>query len=391
MTMTAHRVAARPAGGPHAPAPGLVYDAILAVGVAATLALLIWADVGDAQTDGWAYLWAVGLGALMFIRRSFPTLVVALTVVGFVAYYVAGYTPIGVAAPVAAAVFSAAEAARLPSAIGGAAVVVGVSVAYRLSAGQDPTFVLGYDLPQNVLALAAAIALGDSIRSRREVQRQAARIAVMTAEQYRHDAEKHVLAERLSTSRELHDSIGHALAVISLHTEVAREATTGDETRRALDVVGATTSEAMADLRRTVAGLRRAEPAPRHALDLDSLGAVVAPAQAAGISVSVSNTVQGQVPAALETAVYRIVQESITNVVRHSTATHAEVRIDADDGAIRVRVVDDGENSGADAPQASGHGLVGMRERAELLGGSLDARRTPTGFEVSATLPWEGR
>ena len=98
MTMTAHRVAARPAGGPHAPAPGLVYDAILAVGVAATLALLIWADVGDAQTDGWAYLWAVGLGALMFIRRSFPTLVVALTVVGFVAYYVAGYTPIGVAA-----------------------------------------------------------------------------------------------------------------------------------------------------------------------------------------------------------------------------------------------------------------------------------------------------
>lgn len=390
MSMTAHRVAARPAGGPRAPAPGLLYDAILAVGVAATLTLLIWADVGDAQSEGWVYLWAVGLGALMFIRRSFPTLVVALTVVGFVAYYVAGYTPIGVAAPVAAAVFSAAEAARLPAAIGGAAVVVGVSVAYRLSAGQDPAFVLGYDLPQNVLALAAAIALGDSIRSRREVQRQAARIAVMTAEQYRHDAEERVLAERLSTSRDLHDSIGHALAVISLHTEVAREAT-DDEARRALDVVGATTSEAMADLRRTVAGLRRAEPAPRHALDLGSLGVIVAPAQAAGISVTVSNTVQGQAPAALETAVYRIVQESITNVVRHSTATHAEVRIDADGAAIHVRVVDDGENSGADGPQAPGHGLVGMRERAELLGGSLDARRTPTGFEVSATLPWEGR
>ncbi|MDM8084021.1 sensor histidine kinase [Cellulomonas cellasea] len=385
--MTAHRVAGRPAGSTPASAPWLLYDALLAVGVALTLSLLISAGVGDERPDAWAYLWAVGLGALMFVRRAYPTLVVALTVLGFVAYYAAGYTPIGVAAPVAAAVFSAAESARLAAAIGGSLVVVAVSATYRLAAGQDPAFVLGYDLPQNLLVLAAAVALGDSIRSRREVQRQSTQIASLTAEQYRREAEERLTAERLATSRDLHDSIGHSLAVISLHTEVAREATAPDDASRALEVIRTTTSGAMSDLRRTVAGLRRGEQPPRHTPGIAALDAAIEPARAAGISVTVDNDVQGPLPGAIETAVFRVVQESITNIVRHSAATEATVRIDADDGAVRVRVADNGPVTST-AP--AGHGLLGMRERVEGLGGSLATRRTDPGFEVDATLPWEG-
>jgi len=399
--MTAHRVAGRPAGAAPASAPWVLYDALLATGVAVVLALLIFADVDDSHPDGWAYLWAVGLGALMFIRRSHPRLVVALTVLGFIAYYAAGYTPIGVAAPVAAAVFSAAEASRLGAAISGSALVVLVSVAYRLSAGQDPALVLGYDLTQNVLVLAAAVALGDGIRARREVQRQSAEIAALTAERYRREAEALIAAERLEMSRDLHDSIGHALAVISLHAEVAREAGSRDDATQALEVVRTTATETMSELRRTVAGLRRGEPPPRHALGLDSLGAAVEAARAAGVEVRVATNVAGALPASVETTVLRVVQEAITNIVRHSSATTAQVRVDAGDGAVRVLVADDGgAHAGAPvavrdredgASEARGLGLVGMRERVESLGGVLLARRTASGFEVEASLPWEER
>jgi len=384
--------AARPRGSRSAPAPW-VYDALLAAGVSLTLAAFIAADVENTRPAAWAYLWAAGFGALMFIRRSNPTLVVMLSVVGFVAYYATGFTAIGTAVPIAAAVFSAAECGKLAAAAAGSAVVTAISVAYRLGTGQDPAFVLGYDLPQNLLILAGAVALGDSIRTRRELQRQSAHLAELTAEQSRRAAQEVMAAERLAVSHDLHDSIGHSLAVISLHAEVAREAAEdGVGRQHALDVIRATTAGAAAELRHTVAGLRRDGP-PGHSLPgLGSLPAALVPAEAAGLEVYFRNELRAGIPESRQTALYRITQEAVTNIVRHSNADRVWVRLTREAGSVRLQIVDDGSRPGRAAAEPggnAGYGLAGLRERTESLGGNFHAGWTPAGFEVTAVLPLE--
>ncbi|MFZ3454546.1 sensor histidine kinase [Arthrobacter sp. 7Tela_A1] len=367
------------------------HDALLAAGVFLILAAFITADVEGTQPEVWTYLWAAGFGALMFIRRTYPVLVVVLSVLGFLAYYASGFTAIGTAVPIAAAVFSAAECGRLPAAAAGSAVVVAVSLVYRLSAGQDAAFVLAYDLPQNLLILGGAVGLGDSIRSRRELQRQSSRIAELTARQYRRDAQERITAERLAVSRDLHDSMGHSLAVISLHTEVAREAGTDDAARQqALEVIRSTTAEAGSELRRTVAGLRNGGPGSGGEPGIQSLGSAVAPAQSAGLEVSLRNEVTSRIPQPVQAALFRTVQEAVTNVVRHSDATAVAVDLSEDRDSILLTVSDNGERRGLpEAGIPAGFGLAGLRERTEALGGRFTAGWGPAGFEVAAVFPME--
>lgn len=384
--------------GGRAPTSGLepwAVDALLGVGVTLTVSLVIAADLDGSGDGGWAaYLWAIGLGGLMLVRRRHPVLVLALSVVGLFAYYAAGLPPIGVAVPVAAAVFSAAEAGRLVAAAVASGVVLTVSTAYRLAVGHDPGYVLAFELPGHLLLLAAAAALGDAMRSRRAAQARADEIASLVAERTRRQAEDRISAERMAVARDLHDSIGHAMAVVSLHSQVAREAVGRDDdaARAALDVITATTSRTTADLRSTVGALRRPGDPAREIPRLGGLDAAYASARAAGIEVIADVDERMPLPAPVEAAVYRIVQESITNVVRHADA--AEVRITAvvQDGMLRLDVIDDGGGTrgigdrGTGAP-GDGHGIVGMRERAEALGGTLEAFPTDAGFAVHATLP----
>jgi hypothetical protein len=155
------------------PAPW-VFDVLLGIGVTLIVSLVITADIEGNDPDGWAYLWAVGLGGLMLVRRRYPVIVVALSAGAVISYYAAGFPAIGVAVPLAAAVFSAAECGRVAAAVVASASVLLISVSYRLATGQDPAVVVGYDLPGHALLLAAAIAFGDSLRSRRELRRQSA-------------------------------------------------------------------------------------------------------------------------------------------------------------------------------------------------------------------------
>lgn len=379
-------------GRPAAFEPWL-YDVLLGTGVALVLSVSIAADIDGSGADGWAYVWAVGLGGLMLVRRQYPVLVVMLSVGGLIAYYAAGYPPIGVAVPVAAAVFSAAEFGHLASAVIASLTVVVVSVGYRLAVGQDPAFVLGFDLQGHVLMLAAAVALGDSVRSRRRAQRHADEVAELVAERYRRQADERLTQERLAIARDLHDSIGHAMAVVSLHTQVASEAVGKDDhaVESALEVIAATTGHTMTDLRRTLSALRQATEGPNALLRLADLDRAVHPARQSGIEVETAVRIAQPLPDSIEAAAYRIVQESITNIVRHSSATHARVEVRESDGTLHVSVVDDGHPPEADASGAAGtgHGIAGMRERAEILGGTLSANRTANGFEVRATLPLE--
>ncbi|MEU8821147.1 histidine kinase dimerization/phosphoacceptor domain-containing protein [Actinoplanes sp. NPDC048796] len=218
-------------------------DAALAVGVAAVLAVVVSAGQGGQNTPG-AYVWAVALGALMLRRRAHPRLVLALTVFGLFAYYTAGYPAIGVAVPVAAALYSAAEAGHRRSAAAAAVIALSVSAVFRILDGQNEKYVLLYDMTGHVALAVAAIALGELVRARR-------RIGELTERQIALAAEHRLAAHKQELSRELHDSIGHTLTVAAIHAGVARQEDRRDPAAasRALDQVTASISEALTSLR----------------------------------------------------------------------------------------------------------------------------------------------
>src|SRR5690606_9224039 len=139
----------------------------------------------------------------------------------------------------AAVMFSAAEFGRAMGAAVVSAAVITIALSYRLAIGQDPAYLIAYELPAQALLLAGAVALGDGVRSRRELRRQSERIAAMTAEGDEREAERRVMTERLEIARELHDSVGHALTVVTLHGQVLEESLTpqDEELRRSLRAI----------------------------------------------------------------------------------------------------------------------------------------------------------
>ncbi|ONK14405.1 histidine kinase [Streptomyces sp. MP131-18] len=377
--------------------PPWAVDALLGAAVCLVLSLVISADQGGRHgPDAPAYLWAAGLGALMLARRRHPGIVLAVTALGLFAYYAAGYPAVGVAVPVAAALFSAAEFGRLALAVATTAAVLAVSLFFRLLEGQDFSFVVGYELAGHVLLMAAAIALGDSLRSRRSVQAGARRIADLAAERSRQDADARLHAERLAIARELHDSIGHTTSVISLHADVARESLGRDEaqTRAALGLIKSATTHTMTELRRTVALLRAPGEGGRTVVSLSNVESLRASASAAGVDVDLHVDLDGArdgLPATVNASAFRIVQEAVTNIVRHSRGSRARISVRADGDVLRLTVSDDGPpGPGGPAGAAGrGHGIAGMRERAEALGGTLTAGPEDAGFVVRAVLPLE--
>jgi signal transduction histidine kinase len=198
-----------------------------------------------------------------------------------------------------------------------------------------------------------------------------------------------VQAERLRIARELHDVIGHSVTVIALHADVAREALghNDDAARRALGQIRATSSEAMRELRATVKLLRRRGdvqpqlPAP----SLAQLDALVERARASGLRVELQPA-GGELPASVDAAAFRIIQEAVTNVLRHANASQVRITVALDGQALRLEVVDNGDGGAGKAHR--GTGITGMTERARALGGDLIAEPGPEGgFVVQATLP----
>ena len=197
--------------------------------------------------------------------------------------------------------------------------------------------------------------------------------------------------ERLRIARELHDIVAHAMSVITVQAGVARyllperEAETG----RVLETIESTGRQALLDMRQLLGVLRREdEGIPRSpAPGLADLGDLIASTDAAGTRVELSAS--GQVrplPEGIELSAYRIVQEALTNVVKHAATDRAEVRLTYEPEHLAIEVLDDG--SGGDTPVPGGHGLTGMRERAALHGGTLDAGPLPVrGYRVTARLP----
>ncbi|MGM1058220.1 sensor histidine kinase [Saccharothrix sp. Mg75] len=197
---------------------------------------------------------------------------------------------------------------------------------------------------------------------------------------------RQVEEERLRIAREVHDVVAHSLAVINVQAGVAAHVADRrpEEAVKALRAIKEASGHALDDLRATLGVLRTGAgttPVPGLAR-LHELVRPVANARVVGDP--------GELPASVDAAAYRVVQEALTNAVRYAPdATEVVVGFERADDGLVLTVTDDG--SGGRAPQGAGEGLRGMRERVEALGGALDAGPTATGFRVRAVLPWEVR
>lgn len=199
-------------------------------------------------------------------------------------------------------------------------------------------------------------------------------------------ARERAMEERLRIARDLHDSLTHSMSVIKVQSGVAVHLARkrGEQVPEALQAIQAASADAVRELRATLEVLRRDDPTPAG---MDGLPGLLDRFRAAGLSVDATLEVDmNALPAEVATAVYRIVQESLTNVSRHATIREASVAVRQNASAVTVRV----ENPGAVLAQAPlpGLGLIGMRERVTALGGQLAAQPRGTGgFCVDARLP----
>ncbi|RIK41789.1 MAG: two-component sensor histidine kinase [Chloroflexi bacterium] len=375
-------------------APAWVLDLLLGIAVTLVIALVISARQGGRQSpDALAYLFACAFGGLMLVRRRFPVAVLVLTMFLLFGYYTLDYPAIGLAVPVAAALYSAAELGHLTASIVVSLLLIVVSTYFRLREGQPVAYLLGYELVSTATLMAAAIALGDSTRARRALLAAQKETARLIEQEHAYRAEQRVQAERVRMARDLHDTIGHSISVISLHADVAREAIGRDDeqARQALAQIRTTSSDTMRELRATVKLLRSptSEQPDRSIASLTNLSSLVQNAAASGLQVEVH--LHGELaglPGAVDTAAFRIIQEALTNIIRHADATRVDLTIGVDGRALRLQITDNGAaRPGVITP---GSGIAGMRERARLLGGTLVAEpQAAGGFAVNATLPLE--
>jgi signal transduction histidine kinase len=203
------------------------------------------------------------------------------------------------------------------------------------------------------------------------------------------------LAERLRIARELHDIVAHSIGIIAIQAGAGRRVfdTSPDQARDALAAIEATSRETLSGLRRMMTGLRQADPEPGPgqtppgpAPGLADLEQLAATALDAGVKVEVDwRGSREPLPADIDLSAFRIIQEAVTNVVRHAGTDQCQVVIDQQDGQLSIEVTDSGRGGSA---ARTGYGITGMRERAALLGGGFSAGPRPGGgFRVAARLP----
>ena len=377
--------------------PTPAVDAALAAVVAVAIGFAIGAEqeAGSKHPDALAYLLGVAIAVPLLVRRRWPLGVLIVSTVVVMTYHAFDYPAIGIALPLAAAFFTAAAAGYLwPAAI----VALGLhmfAVGFRaLEEGESLVSVIGSGTIEDLVLVAAVLLLAETLRTRRawmaEVQERLRR----TEAEREREAERRVEQERLRIAHELHDVLAHTIAVIGVQAGVASEALTDspEDAGAALGTIREKSREALAELKATVGVLREPrEGAPRSpAPRLAQLQELVGMAADAGVHVEVSVTGSARsLPAIVDLAAYRIIQESLTNVLRHAGASYAKVSIDYESDAVVVQVDDDGRGA---SNGAEGYGVAGMRERAAAIGGRLEVGPAPyphRGFRVRAWLPAE--
>ncbi|HZE34577.1 MAG TPA: sensor histidine kinase [Actinoallomurus sp.] len=237
------------------------------------------------------------------------------------------------------------------------------------------------------IAFAMAYALGIAARARRD------RITMLEERTRRLAGEQDAAAtrERERIAREMHDILAHSMSMVVIQAEAGPVAvrTDPDKAEEVFDTISATAREALAQLRRALGVLRSDSAERRPQPGLDALPELVAGVRRTGLTVTLEEDGEPRpVPTDLAATAYRIVQESLTNTVRHAAASSVRVRLGWRAGALRLEVCDDGSGPAGDG-EVKGHGLVGMRERVATAGGELSLGPGPggVGYRVAASLP----
>jgi signal transduction histidine kinase len=368
-----------------------VLDGLLALAAAVAIALItaqIEPSDGERSLDAVGYILIGGAAAMLALRRTAP--IVGLAVVTPLLWvYTAREYPGG---PVYLTFFVLVFAVAVATERRRSLVVASVALAALLS-----SHVIAFGLDESAWPLlsigwtAAAWFWGDGLRTRRAYLAGLEERARYLEETRDEEARRRVADERLRIARDLHDVIAHSIASINVQAGSAIHVMDRrpEQARDALVAIKAASSEALAELRSTIGPLRADEhDAPRAPTpSLARLDPLLETAARAGLPVEVG--VRGDprpVPAAVDVAGYRIVQESLTNVVRHARAREATVTLEYGPAFVEVEVIDDGRNGRAGG--APGHGIAGMQERAEAVGGRVEAGpRFAGGFRVWARLP----
>jgi signal transduction histidine kinase len=342
----------------------------------------------------------------LVLRRRYPVPVALAVLLVVFGYHLAGYPGEAPGLALFAAIYSVAG-------YGATVWSVATSALLVLLAQLVPTLPphrvswSNWSVLGPAMGMAWMVVLGAAARHRR-----------LAAEQRVHEAENaargRLAEERLRIARELHDVLAHTISVIAVQSGLALDSLEGADgldgtdrpdrrlvqAREAMRAVRAAARQAMPELRAALGLLRADRDTPPEALAqprLAQLPELAERARSAGLRVEIGGLAEvGTLPPFLELTAYRIVQEALTNVVRHAEAGSATVALRLSEGTLLVEVTDDGRGDGGRGtgagPAGAGLGLVGMRERAELVGGQLTAGPRPAGgFAVRARLPVEVR
>jgi signal transduction histidine kinase len=375
------------------------------VGMAAVVLVAVELSVatgngpGAAKLNAVAYVFGGVLVLPVLLRNRYPRVELLACSVLLLAYYAFDRRDISPAPLLSVPIYDAAVAGFLLAAIVIPAVymVIGLFVV-ELSQRWTLVTLINNFLP-SIVVLALAIMLGDAVRSRRALAVETAERLRVAHEEREAEAARRVAEERLRIARDVHDTVAHSMATITVQAGSALHVLGdgNDKVRGALTAIRETSKHALGEMRATLGPLRQGTPdggIPVTPGGLDRLPALRDAVTAAGAPVTIAvEGDQRSLPPAIDEVAYRILQESLTNVLRHAgPAARATVRLCYEPAALGISVVDDGTTAdGASTGVGTGHGLTGMAERAAAVGGTVTAGpRGGGGFEVSATLPLAG-
>jgi signal transduction histidine kinase len=372
---------------------GRTADALLAL---ATLAVVLTATVwANLRTDGrapvpglgWALI-VIACGALYW-RRRHPTAPLVIALVACMLYYPLTEPDGPIMITFVIALYNAAAEGRVRAATTVAVLAMAFVVYGEI--GSDTNHL--EDAAVWLLAgwLVAVVAIGGVVRNRRAYLREADRRALAAERGREEEARRRATEERLRIARELHDVLGHNISLINVQATAALHAADPRGHEAALEEIKRASKETLRELRTTLGVLRQVDeqaptaPAPGVAR-LDELAR-----RTTAAGPAVRPEVDGDprpLPPETDLAVYRIVQEALTNVTRHSGAATATVRVRYTGADVQVEIADDGRAGAGGGDVGSGSGLSGMRERAQALGGTFEAGPADGGgYRVRAVLP----
>ncbi len=373
---------------------GAVLGAVAVIGLLTIDPDTVSASNRDADALG--VLLLVAQGALLAVRRRWPIPVLWLGALVLVPYWILDYVDTGATIIMLLLLYTAAANCErdraLPHGVGVILVLVGVMVAGVIASEEDLPAIA---VVGNVIIFATAWILGDSMRNRRAYLAEVEARAERAEAEQESAARRAVQEERNRIARELHDVVAHSVSVMVVQAGAARRVLDRhpDQTEESLEIIERTGRSALDELRRVLGVLRSehahasTEPQPTA----DDIAELVREWRDAGhpVQLRVDGTPTDVAPG-IGLTMYRVVQEALTNVMKHAGPATATVDLRYRPDAVTIIVTDDGRGPAADVDRvpSTGHGLIGMRERVELFGGELAVGPRPGGgFQVRATLP----